>query len=104
MLTLPMEQQRQGDNHVNECYRSVARDHSSLNVRILTRRPLAKLDFDLYRSFGERLVFGMSLPGCWSSGAIRVARMVRRVASNGGTQSHRDENSESRALIRATRV
>ncbi len=38
------------------------RDHSTLNVRILTRSPMAKLDFDLYRSFGNRLVFGMSLP------------------------------------------
>jgi DNA repair photolyase len=41
---------------------TLIRDRSSLNVRILTRSPLAKLDFDLFRSFGERLVFGMSLP------------------------------------------
>ena len=38
------------------------RDESTLNVRILTRSPLARQDFDLYRSFGHRLVFGMSLP------------------------------------------
>ena len=38
------------------------RDCSTLNVRILTRSPLARLDFDLFRSFGKRLVFGMSLP------------------------------------------
>lgn len=38
------------------------RDHSSINVRILTRSPLAKADFDLFRSFGSRLLFGMSLP------------------------------------------
>jgi DNA repair photolyase len=38
------------------------RDHSTLNVRILTRSPLARADFDLFRSFGRRLVFGMSLP------------------------------------------
>src|ERR1700730_6460700 len=38
------------------------RDESSLNVRILTRSPLAKTDFDLFRTFGHRLVFGMSLP------------------------------------------
>lgn len=38
------------------------RDHSTLNVRILTRSPLAKADFDLYKSFGHRLLFGMSLP------------------------------------------
>ena len=35
---------------------------STLNVRILTRSPLAKQDFDLYRKFGNRLRFGMSLP------------------------------------------
>lgn len=38
------------------------RDESTLNVRILTRSPLARGDFDLFRSFGNRLVFGMSLP------------------------------------------
>jgi len=38
------------------------RDRSTLNVRILTRSPLARTDFDLFRSFGPRLVFGMSLP------------------------------------------
>jgi DNA repair photolyase len=38
------------------------RDRSTLNVRILTRSPLARNDFDLFQSFGKRLVFGMSLP------------------------------------------
>ena len=38
------------------------RDESTLNVRILTRSPMARLDFDLYQTFGNRLVFGMSLP------------------------------------------
>src|SRR6266568_3691716 len=38
------------------------REQSTLNVRILTRSPLARADFDLFRSFGKRLVFGMSLP------------------------------------------
>ena len=38
------------------------RDASSLNVRILTRSPLARSDFELFKSFGTRLVFGMSLP------------------------------------------
>lgn len=38
------------------------RDQSTINVRILTRSPLARADFDLFRSFGKRLVFGMSLP------------------------------------------
>jgi DNA repair photolyase len=36
--------------------------HSTLNVRILTRSPLARADFDLYRQFGPRLMFGMSIP------------------------------------------
>ncbi len=35
---------------------------STLNVSILTRGPLAKRDFDLFRQFGDRLLFGMSLP------------------------------------------
>ena len=38
------------------------RDKSTLNVRILTRSPLAKTDFELMKSFGNRLMFGMSLP------------------------------------------
>ena len=38
------------------------RDYSTLNVRILTRSPLAKTDFDLMKTFGNRLLFGMSLP------------------------------------------
>lgn len=38
------------------------RDHSTLNVRILTRSPLAREDFELMRSFGDRLMFGVSLP------------------------------------------
>lgn len=38
------------------------RDRSTLNVRILTRSPMARRDFDLFKSFGSRLLFGMSLP------------------------------------------
>jgi DNA repair photolyase len=38
------------------------RDHSTLNVRILTRSPMARRDFDLFRTLGNRLLFGMSLP------------------------------------------
>lgn len=38
------------------------RDHSTLNVRILTRSPLARADFDVMKTFGPRLLFGMSLP------------------------------------------
>lgn len=34
----------------------------TLNVRILTRSPLVRADFDLFQSFGKRLLFGMSLP------------------------------------------
>ena len=37
-------------------------ENSSLNVRVLTRSPLAQTDFDLMKRFGNRLVFGMSLP------------------------------------------
>jgi DNA repair photolyase len=37
-------------------------ESSTLNVRILTRSPLAEKDFDLYQRFGNRLLFGMSLP------------------------------------------
>jgi len=40
----------------------VIRDESTLNVRILTRSPLARSDFDLFKSFQHRLLFGMSLP------------------------------------------
>lgn len=38
------------------------RGDSTLNVRILTRSPLAKRDFPLMKAFGNRLLFGMSLP------------------------------------------
>jgi DNA repair photolyase len=38
------------------------RDHSTLNVRILTRSPLAREDFDLFQTFGDRLLLGTSLP------------------------------------------
>lgn len=35
---------------------------SDLNVRILTRSPLAVRDFDIFKRFGKRLLFGMSIP------------------------------------------
>jgi len=38
------------------------RDHSTLNIRILTRSPLARLDFDIFKSLGNRLLLGVSLP------------------------------------------
>jgi len=48
----------------------IIRDFSDLNVRILTRSPLAVEDFDIYKTFGNRLLFGMSIPTLdphWSS-------------------------------------
>lgn len=38
------------------------RDHSTLNVRILTRSPRALQDLDIFQSFGSRLLLGTSLP------------------------------------------
>lgn len=37
-------------------------DKDKLNVRILTRSPLASRHFKIYKKFGNRLLFGMSLP------------------------------------------
>jgi DNA repair photolyase len=37
-------------------------EQSTLNVRILTRGPLARKQFPLFKRFGHRLLFGMSLP------------------------------------------
>ncbi|MDB6156291.1 MAG: hypothetical protein JWL90_4744 [Chthoniobacteraceae bacterium] len=37
-------------------------DESNLKVRFLTRSPKAKKDFDLMLKFGDRLLFGMSIP------------------------------------------
>jgi DNA repair photolyase len=61
------DRQRQRDlaNHARFVVRrslELIRDNSTINVRILTRSPLARGDFDLFRTFGKRLVFGMSLP------------------------------------------
>jgi DNA repair photolyase len=53
---------QQAHRHIVRRSLELIRDQSSLNVRILTRGPLAKTDFDLMRSFGPRLLFGMSLP------------------------------------------
>jgi len=46
---------------VRRCLELICHE-SKLNVRILTRSPLAKQHFDLFKAFGDRLVFGMSLP------------------------------------------
>jgi DNA repair photolyase len=59
------DQQKVLSHHARRLVRrslELIRDNSSLNVRILTRSPLARSDFDLFRSFGRRLLFGMSLP------------------------------------------
>lgn len=47
------------------------RDKSTMNVRILTRSPLVKQDFDLLKSFGNRAVLGMSIPSL-NSKLVRV--------------------------------
>src|SRR4051794_33247186 len=59
------ERQRELASHARYIVRrslELIRDCSTINVRILTRSPLARLDFDLYQTFGNRLLFGMSLP------------------------------------------
>jgi DNA repair photolyase len=59
------EQQKMLWQHARRLVRrslELIRDYSTLNVRILTRSPLARADFDLFKSFGTRLLFGMSLP------------------------------------------
>jgi DNA repair photolyase len=60
----PQEQKNLAESARNLVRRSLEliRDRSTLNVRIPTRSPLARRDFDLYKSFGKRLLFGMSLP------------------------------------------
>lgn len=59
------ESRKQLSDHARRLVRrslELIRDHSTLNVRILTRSPLARADFGLFKSFGPRLMFGMSLP------------------------------------------
>jgi DNA repair photolyase len=48
-------------NSRRECLK-IIRDESTLNVRILTRSPLVREDFDILKSFGNRLLLGMSIP------------------------------------------
>jgi DNA repair photolyase len=59
-----LKQKELNDRHRHIVRRSLEliRDHSTLNVRILTRGPLAQTDFDVMKSFGDRLLFGMSIP------------------------------------------
>ena len=57
------ERQRRLGLHARRLVRrslELIRDHSTLDVRSLTRSPLARADFDLFQSFGPRLLFGMS--------------------------------------------
>jgi DNA repair photolyase len=60
----PIEQKKLAEQALRLVRRSLEliRDESTLNVRILTRSPMARVDFDLFNTFGNRLVFGMSLP------------------------------------------
>lgn len=60
----PVERKKLEDSarHIVRRSLEILRDESTLNVRILTRSPLARQDFDLFKTFGHRLLFGMSLP------------------------------------------
>jgi DNA repair photolyase len=60
----PKEAKRLNNHHRAMVRRALEliRDKSTLNLRILTRSPLARADFDLMKTFGSRLTFGMSLP------------------------------------------
>jgi DNA repair photolyase len=60
-----VQQQRSLSDHARYLVRrslELIRDNSTLNVRVLTRSPLARSDFELFKSFGARLMFGVSLP------------------------------------------
>jgi DNA repair photolyase len=67
--------------------------HSTLSVRILSRSPLAKIDFDLYKRFGNRLLFGMSLPTLndklrevyepWAPGVAARLKTLQKAAEEG---------------------
>jgi len=48
--------------HLTRRALELIRDYSDLNVRILTRSPLAKRDFGVIRSLGDRAMLGISLP------------------------------------------
>lgn len=60
----PVERKKLEDSgrHIMRRSLEILRDESTLNVRILTRSPLARQDFDLFKTFEHRLLFGMSLP------------------------------------------
>lgn len=48
--------------HMVERALTIILEESTINVRILTRSPLARTHFPLYTKFGPRLMFGMSIP------------------------------------------
>ncbi len=59
------KRRRDLQNHLRFVVRrslELIRDRSTLNVRILTRSPLVRQDFDLLQSFGSRVLLGMSIP------------------------------------------
>jgi DNA repair photolyase len=60
--TLPDKELHQQLANNTSCALYWIRRNSKLNVRILTRSPLARRDFDLMKEFGNRLLFGMSIP------------------------------------------
>lgn len=94
------------------------RDHSNLNVRILTRSPLARADFDLFRSFGpatgvrheradppQRSRKGLRAPRAGTVAATGDAasgarRRIARVRGHGSTYPECDE-TDLRATLSA---
>lgn len=69
----------------------IIRDESDLNVRILTRSPLAIRDFDVMLTFGPRLMFGMSIPTL----SDKVARIY---------EPHAPSPSKRRETLRKAKV
>lgn len=64
-ISIPGVEGRKLNDELRHSVRSaleIIRDESDLNVRILTRSPLAAHDFGLMKTLGNRLLFGMSLP------------------------------------------
>lgn len=61
-LVFPCPQDNEARRQMVRRMLTLIRDHSTLNVRILTRGGLARTDFDVMASLGKRLMFGMSLP------------------------------------------
>jgi DNA repair photolyase len=53
---------REHARHMRRESLTLTRDESTVNVRVLTRGLSAEEDFPLFKSFGDRLLFGTSLP------------------------------------------